>query len=99
MSSQGHGGRDSIHQPSGAFSLPLGECVPSSKEKGVYGQLARQWCKLELPLQVLQSNSGFYIGTADGDAPVSRESVEYFQTHATAQQALQDGTWTQDVIL
>jgi hypothetical protein len=54
---------------------------------------------LELPLQVLQSNSGFYIGTADGDEPVSKESVEYFQTHAAAQQALQDGTWTQDVIL
>jgi len=65
----------------------------------VYGQLARQWCKLELLLQVLQSNSGFYIGTADGDGPVSKESVEYFQTHAAAQQALQDGAWTQDVIL
>ena len=99
MSSQGHGDRDSSHQPSGAFSLPLGEYVPSSKENGVYGQLARQWCKLELPLQVLHSNSGFYIGTADGDGPVSREGVEYFQTHATALQALQDGTWTQDVIL
>jgi len=99
MSSKGMEAGIQFINPAGAFSLPLGEYVPSSKEKGVYGQLARRWCKLELPLQVLQSNSGFYIGTADGDDPVSKESVEYFQTHAAAQQALQDGTWTQDVIL
>ena len=99
MSSKGMEAGIQFINPAGAFSLPLGEYVPSSKEKGVYGQLARRWCKLELPLQVLQSNSGFYIGTADGDDPVSKESVEYFQTHAAAQQALQDGAWTQDVIL
>ena len=33
----------------------------------------------ELPLQVLESGNGFYVGTVGGDdgAPCSRESFEY----------------------
>ena len=49
-----------------------------------------------LPLQVLESAKGFYIGAALADgSPVSRESVEYFADHASASQALTDNTWTQ----
>jgi hypothetical protein len=59
------------------------------------GQLAKAWCKKSLPLQVLESRAGFYIGTADEDGPCSRESVEYFSSHDCAQQALSNGLWTQ----
>lgn len=48
-----------------------------------------------LPLQVLRSAAGYYIGTYDDDGPVTRESVEYFRTHQSAQQALGTGAWTQ----
>ncbi|MGR0117841.1 hypothetical protein [Ralstonia pseudosolanacearum] len=60
-----------------------------------YGLLAKQWCNKRLPLRVLKSNAGYYIGTADEDGPCSRESVEYFRTQAKAQQALDDSAWTQ----
>jgi len=61
------------------------------------GQLARE-AGLRLPLQVLQSAAGYYLGTADEEGPVSRESVEYWPTEAQAQTALAgiEGTdWTQ----
>jgi hypothetical protein len=47
-----------------------------------------------LPLQVLRSAAGHYIGTFD-DGPVSRESVEYFPTYEAACHALNTGAWTQ----
>ena len=47
-----------------------------------------------LPLQVLRSAAGHYIGTFD-DVPASRESVEYFPSHEAARHALETGTWTQ----
>ena len=47
-----------------------------------------------LPLRVLRSAAGHYLGTYD-DGPVSRESVEYFPTHEAARHALDTGTWTQ----
>lgn len=59
------------------------------------GHLAKTWCNKELPLQVLKSQAGFYIGTAGDDGPCSRESSEYFSTAAKAQAALDDGSWTQ----
>ena len=50
-----------------------------------------------LPLMVLQSAHGFYLGTLNEEGPVSRESIEYWATEADAQKAL-DGTegqgWT-----
>ncbi|NUU68585.1 hypothetical protein HQN64_21095 [Enterobacteriaceae bacterium BIT-l23] len=49
----------------------------------------------QLPLQVLQSGRGYYIGTMNDEGPVSRESEEYFRTHDKASKALQGGTWTQ----
>jgi hypothetical protein len=47
-----------------------------------------------LPLQVLRSAAGHYIGTFDG-GPVTRESVEYFPTDEAARHALETGAWTQ----
>lgn len=61
------------------------------------GQLARQ-AGLDLPLKVLPSTSGYYLGTADDDGPFSRESVEYWPSEEAAQRALagQAGkAWTQ----
>ncbi|HHX0964225.1 TPA: hypothetical protein ACU6G2_003256 [Pseudomonas aeruginosa] len=60
-----------------------------------YGKRALAHLRLELPLQVLMSNAGFYIGTLDEEGPVSRESVEYYSSRELAQQALDNGTWTQ----
>lgn len=49
----------------------------------------------ELPAQVLASQCGFYIGTANEMGPVSRESVEYYKTSQQADIALAKGLWTQ----
>ncbi len=59
----------------------------------MFGHLAKTCCGLELPLQVLQSAAGFYIGTSD-PTPVTRES-EYWPTVEQAQNALDTGSWTQ----
>ena len=49
-----------------------------------------------LPVEVLRSARGYYIGTSTDDIySVSRESEEYWQTKAEAQQALDAGNWTQ----
>lgn len=48
-----------------------------------------------LPLQVLKSGRGYYIGTANNEGPVSRESEEYFSLHNDAVRALSQGAWTQ----
>ncbi|WP_179207549.1 hypothetical protein [Escherichia coli] len=37
-----------------------------------------------LPLQVLSSVRGYYIGTQCDEGPVSRESVEYYRNHEQA---------------
>lgn len=58
------------------------------------GALALIHTGRHLPLQVLRSAAGYYIGTYD-DGPVTRESVAYFPTHSSAQQALDTGAWTQ----
>ena len=63
--------------------------------KNGFGQLARRWAQKLLPLQVLQSAAGYYVGTCDEDGPVSRESNEYFKNRETAEQALADGNWSQ----
>lgn len=66
------------------------------QDHGDYGCLALQYCNKRLPLTVLKT-CGFYIGTVDGSdgLPCSRESVEYFDTQAKAQKALDTGNWTQ----
>lgn len=60
-----------------------------------YGKLAQQCLKVNLPLQVLQSAAGYYLGTRDDDGPCSRESVEYWPDRAQAEAALNNGCWTQ----
>lgn len=59
------------------------------------GHLAMQFVGRDLPLQPLESGAGFYLGTADRDGPVTRESVEYFADRAAAERALKLGNWTQ----
>ncbi|MBE8178428.1 hypothetical protein [Leptospira borgpetersenii] len=72
------------------------------------GQLAEKFLDVQLPLQVLGSKAGFYIGTfleldltlemdemPDFFGPVSRESEEYFSSAEEAQYALDKGLWTQ----
>ncbi|EAN6189180.1 hypothetical protein KZK20_002347 [Salmonella enterica] len=59
------------------------------------GLLAAKFAGLSLPLQVLRSGAGFYIGTANEMGPVSRESVEYFATAELAERALEQGSWSQ----
>lgn len=62
------------------------------------GKLALE-AGFDLPLQALRSQRGWYLGTFSNDdnvmVPVSRESVEYFSSAEAAQQALQNGSWTQ----
>ena len=59
------------------------------------GYLALAFTGKRLPLRVLRSAAGHYIGTHDDEGPVSRESVEYFPTHEAAQRALAEDAWTQ----
>lgn len=59
------------------------------------GLLAAEFAGLSLPLQVLRSGAGFYIGTANEMGSVSRESVEYFASAELAERALEQGTWSQ----
>ncbi|EWH28531.1 hypothetical protein [Pseudomonas aeruginosa] len=59
------------------------------------GYLALTYVGKRLPLQVRQSGAGHFIGTADDNGPVSRESVEYFRSYEAAEQALSTGRWQQ----
>lgn len=72
------------------------------------GLIAEKYLDMQLPLQVLGSKAGFYIGTfleldltlemdemPDFFGPASRESEEYFSTAEEAQDALDKGLWTQ----
>ncbi|CAB5670205.1 Uncharacterised protein [Delftia tsuruhatensis] len=62
------------------------------------GQLALKYAGKSLPLEVLPSAAGHYIGTCDAHGPVSRESIEYFRSQAAAQRALARRAWTQLLI-
>lgn len=59
------------------------------------GKLALEHCNMDLPVVVLHSAAGYYLGTWDEEGPVSRESVEYWPTEKEAQAALASGKWTQ----
>ncbi|WP_427880112.1 hypothetical protein [Escherichia coli] len=48
-----------------------------------------------LPLEILKSGRGYYIGTQCSEGPVSRESEEYFKKYEQAERTLKNGTWTQ----
>lgn len=60
-----------------------------------FGQNALQSTGQKLPLQVLASQAGYYIGTADDEGPVSRESDRYYQTPQQAYDAMRAGNWIQ----
>lgn len=61
-----------------------------------FGRLALEYCGLKLPLQVLKSQAGFYLGTRDEEGPCSRESAEYWRTKREADEALTGRRkWTQ----
>lgn len=62
---------------------------------GPCGVLAREYCGVRLPLEVLKTPAGFYIGTWGAYGPCSRESEEYWPQQALAEQALSSGNWTQ----
>lgn len=59
------------------------------------GKLAKELCGVELPVTVLQSHAGFYLGTQVNGLPVSRESEEYFADRKLAEAALKSGNFTQ----
>lgn len=59
------------------------------------GVVAQWWLGLKLPVGVMQSASGYYLGTSSDGMPISRESVEYYCTHDEALRALESGNWTQ----
>lgn len=60
-----------------------------------FGVLAQQELGVKLPLQILKSAAGFYLGTADDDGPCSRESEEYWSDRGAAEAALRAGVFTQ----
>lgn len=72
-----------------------GQCAKHRQAGRPIGKLAFDFCHKRLPLEVLKSNAGFYIGTSGEFGPCSRESLEYFPTEAAANDALRDNTWTQ----
>lgn len=60
------------------------------------GLLAEEYCGLRIPLQVLKSAAGWYLGTFSlEDGPISRESQEYWPSEEEATFALKAGHWTQ----
>jgi hypothetical protein len=63
-----------------------------------FGELAMDYMHIRLPLMVLRSAAGYYLGTANDCGPVSRESLEYWATEEAATRALngiKDEDWTQ----
>ena len=59
------------------------------------GYLALAYTGKRLLLRIRHTAAGHYIGPADADGPVSRESVEYFRSHQAANHALTTGRWQQ----
>ena len=63
--------------------------------KQQFGRLAAAAGK-RLPLQVMRSAAGFYIGTQDEQGmPFGRESAQYRPQRRQAEQALKSGSWLQ----
>ncbi|QAX80329.1 hypothetical protein D5F51_18390 [Yersinia hibernica] len=60
-----------------------------------YGKRALTCCGKKMPLEVMRSRAGFYLGTSENAEPLSRESVEYWRTCGEAEDALRTGSWSQ----
>jgi len=70
--------------------------IQTSETPHTSGYLAAQYGFEHLPLEVLQSAAGFYLGTFDPEeGPCSRESWEYWATREEALSAWVSGQWTQ----
>lgn len=67
----------------------------ATPQRQLNGKLALEYGNNLLPLRVLQSAAGFYLGTMGPEGPYSRESMEYFPTREIADAALASGDWTQ----
>jgi hypothetical protein len=64
--------------------------------KQLYGWLAAEFGKRQLPLEVCKSAAGFYVGTREEDGePFSRESTQYWPTRQEAERALTSRVWSQ----
>lgn len=74
---------------------PPASPITTQARAELIGYLALTYVSKRLPLQVRQSAAGYFIGTADDNGPVSRESVEYFRSYEAAEQALSTGHWQQ----
>lgn len=59
-----------------------------------YGALSEA-CGEKLPLEILKSAAGYYLGTYSERGPWTRESVQYWRTEAKAKEAWDKGNWTQ----
>jgi hypothetical protein len=69
--------------------------MTTTSRKNEFGQLAKEFGGLTLPLEILRSQAGWYIGTRLKGAPYSRESAEYYPTDDAAERALNTRRWTQ----
>lgn len=76
------------------LTVPDATPHPSSSPASC-GVLAWRYTGKRLALRVLHSVAGYYIGTADDEGPVSRESVQFFPSDNTAEDALAKGNWNQ----
>jgi hypothetical protein len=76
------------------FSREDADKFVASSDAKKFGYLALVFCNKALPLKVMKSRAGYYIGTAD-DMPVSRESERYWRTEKEAENALTTGDWQQ----
>lgn len=65
----------------------------NSNDEIQFGYLASR-TGVFLPVQILGSTDGFYIGTWQ-NGPLTRESNEYFPNLEAAQNALNSNQWTQ----
>lgn len=76
--------------------VPLNASLSAAKAKAEsIGYLSLAYAGKRLSLDVLHSAAGHYIGTADEDGPVSRESAQYFRSYHAARHALDTGRWQQ----
>lgn len=64
-----------------------------------HGKVAHDLGGFALPLTVLESVAGFYLGTRTVEGPFTRESKEYWPTREAASTALEVGQWTQRLSL
>lgn len=69
----------------------------SATPSAQFGKLAKEYVGKDIPISVLVSINGYYIGTMSGNGPCSRESVEYFMSENQADYALSVGGWTQRI--